>query len=316
MAPVMASGTLPWRHRRGELQVALVHRPRYDDWSWAKGKLDPGESFPVAAVRETFEETGMQVRLGYPLPPTRYLVANGGGPTDKEVRYWAAEVIGGKGTLVHEVDEVAWLGVADAASRLSYPRDRPQLDALVAAADRGTLSTWPLALVRHAKARARASWEGDDQLRPLTPRGHEQAAGLVPLLSSYGTARLVTSPSVRARETLAPFAEHSGAKLRDKPGLSEEQHEQDPARAVRHLERLLERGVPAALCSHGPVLPELLSHLRARVVHSDAPGVRPAIDVLLREGMAKGETVLAHVVGTGEQARVVALERHLPPLRD
>lgn len=312
MAPVMASGTLPWRRRHGELQVALVHRPRYDDWSWAKGKLDPGESFPVAAVRETFEETGLQVRLGCPLPPTRYLVTNGGGPTEKEVRYWAAEVIGGQGALVHEVDEVAWLGVAEAAARLSYPRDRPQLDALVAAADRGTLSTWPLALVRHAKARPRASWEGDDRRRPLTPRGHEQAVALVPLLSSFGTERLVTSPSARTRETLAPFAEHSGVQLRDKPGLSEEHHEQDPARAVRHLERLLERGVPAALCSHGPVLPDLLRHLRARAEHADAPGVRTAIDAVLREGMAKGETVLAHVVGTGDRARVVTLERHPP----
>ncbi|MGO4245098.1 NUDIX domain-containing protein, partial [Janibacter sp. RAF20_2_2] len=61
MATVLAAGTLPWRRRRGRLQVALVHRPRYDDWSWAKGKLDPGETFPVAAVRETLEETGLRV---------------------------------------------------------------------------------------------------------------------------------------------------------------------------------------------------------------------------------------------------------------
>ena len=316
MAPVMASGTLPWRRRRGKLQVALVHRPRYDDWSWAKGKLEPGESFPVAAVRETLEETGLQVRLGCPLPPTRYLVANGGGPTEKEVRYWAAEVVGGEGTLVHEVDEVAWLGVTEAASRLSYPRDRPQLDALVAAADHGTLDTWPLALVRHAKALPRASWDGDDRRRPLTPRGREQATNLVPLLSSYGTARLITSPSVRARDTLTPFAKLSGRKLRDKPGLSEEHHEHDPARAVSHLERLLERGVPAALCSHGPVLPGLLRHLRARADDTDALGVQPVIDEVLRDGMAKGETVLAHLVGTGDEARVVALERHLTPGHD
>ena len=63
-----AAGTLPWRRRRGQLQVALVHRPKYDDWSWAKGKLDPGEEWPAAAARETHEETALEVRLGRPLP--------------------------------------------------------------------------------------------------------------------------------------------------------------------------------------------------------------------------------------------------------
>ncbi|HQV84172.1 MAG TPA: NUDIX domain-containing protein, partial [Ornithinibacter sp.] len=69
---IPAAGTLPWRLRDGELEVALVHRPRYDDWSWAKGKLDPGEDWAVAAVRETVEETGLVVRLGPPLPEARY----------------------------------------------------------------------------------------------------------------------------------------------------------------------------------------------------------------------------------------------------
>jgi ADP-ribose pyrophosphatase YjhB (NUDIX family) len=84
---------------RGELKVALVHRPRYDDWSWAKGKLDPGEEWPVAAVREVFEETGLHVRLGRPLPSAAYTVLSGSGPrVAKEVRYWAAEVVGGDGS--------------------------------------------------------------------------------------------------------------------------------------------------------------------------------------------------------------------------
>ncbi len=314
MASVFAAGTLPWRHRHGRLQVALVHRPKYDDWSWAKGKLDPGETFPVAAVRETLEETGLRVRLGQPLPPTGYLVSNGGGPVAKEVRYWAAEVIGGDGGLVHEVDEVAWLEVDAAAARLSYPRDRPQLDALVATEACGALSTWPLALVRHAKACSRSSWRDADRLRPLDARGHAQAADLVPLLSAYGLTLLMTSPSTRTRDTLAPYAHHSGEKLRLKPGLSEEGHEQDPPRAVGHLQRLLERGEPAALCSHGPVLPGLLTRLRDQVDPSVDSGIaaRAVIEDVLDDGMTKGESLLAHLVGTGEDARVVAVERHRP----
>ena len=92
---VLAAGTLPWRRRRGRLQVAVVHRPKYDDWSWPKGKLDPGEEWQVAAVREVWEETGLRVRLGIPLPDSEYQVA--GASHRKRVRYWAAEITGGSG---------------------------------------------------------------------------------------------------------------------------------------------------------------------------------------------------------------------------
>lgn len=314
MTTVLAAGTLPWRRRRGRLQVALIHRPRYDDWSWAKGKLDPGESFPDAAVRETLEETGLRVRLGHPLPTTTYTVTKGGRQAVKEVRYWAAEVTGGDGGLVHEVDEVAWLEVDAAAARLTYAHDRAQLEALVHADEQRALSTWPLAVVRHAKAHPRSSWSQEDRLRPLDGQGRHQAAELVPLLTAYGVSRLVSSPSTRASETLAPYATATGGKLRLKPGLSEEGHAEDPARACHHLSRLLERGVPAALCSHGPVLPGLVSHLREQVDTTFAPGLvgRSVLEDVLDRGMTKGEVLLAHVVGTGLDARIVAVESHYP----
>lgn len=314
MATVLAAGTLPWRRRRGRLQIALVHRPRYDDWSWAKGKLDPGETFPVAAARETLEETGLRVRLGHPLPTTTYTVASKSGPAVKEVRYWAAEVTGGDGGLVHEVDEVAWLEAGEALSRLTYPHDVAQVEALMAADARGTLSTWPLAVVRHARAHPRSSWTDDDWLRPLDDRGREQAADLVPLLAGYGIERLVSSPSTRATDTLAPYATASGERLRLKPGLSEEGHAADPAKARHHLGRLLERGVPAALCSHGPVLPDLVALLLERSDPSLAPGLvgRSVIEDALTTGLAKGEVLLVHVVGTGDEARIIAAERHHP----
>lgn len=314
MATVLAAGTLPWRRRRGRLQVALVHRPRYDDWSWAKGKLDRGETFPVAGVRETLEETGLRVRLGHPLPTTTYTVASGSGRAVKEVRYWAAEVTGGDGGLVHEIDEVAWLEAEEALERLTYAHDRAQMDALVAADATGTLTTWPLAILRHAKARPRSSWDDDDWLRPLDDQGRAQAADLVPLLAGYGIERLVSSPSTRASDTLAPYATATGGRLRLKPGLSEEGYAQDPSRAGHHLDRLLERGVPACLCSHGPVLPDLVNRLLARVDPRLAPGLvaRSVIEDVASSGLAKGEVLVSHIVGTGEGARVVAAERHHP----
>ncbi|KRE36116.1 phosphohistidine phosphatase [Janibacter sp. Soil728] len=313
-ASVLAAGTLPWRRRRGRLQVAVIHRPRYDDWSWAKGKLEPGETFPTTAVRETLEETGLRVRLGHPLPTTTYTVGSASGAAVKEVRYWAAEVTGGDGGLVHEVDAVDWVEADAAADRLSYLHDRTQLEALRAADASGTLTTWSLAILRHAKAHPRSSWVDDDWLRPLSDQGRVQAAELVPLLDGYGIQRLVSSPSTRASDTLAPYATASGGTLRLRPGLSEEGYAEDPSRAGHHLDRLLVRGVPACLCSHGPVLPDLVARLLGRVDPALAPGLvaRSVIEEVVTDGLAKGEVLIAHVVGTGEAARIVAAERHHP----
>jgi 8-oxo-dGTP diphosphatase len=127
---VRAAGVLLWRESAadGGIELALVHRPKYDDWSWPKGKLKPGEDFAAAAVRETREETGMACVLGAPLPATRYPVD--GRP--KEVRYWAARAGEGCFTACREVDRIVWLPPAAARHRLTHDRDRPLVDALLA----------------------------------------------------------------------------------------------------------------------------------------------------------------------------------------
>ena len=212
---IPAAGTVPWRRRRGQLEVALVHRPKYDDWSWAKGKLDPGEDWATAAVRETLEETSLEVTLGRPLPKAEYTGLDGSGePGTKEVRYWAAEAVKTAGPLANEVDEVRWLDVAAASDRLDYSRDREQLRALVRADKAGTLTTWPLVLVRHAQAVGRGKWPKDDQLRPLDQVGTDRAADIAPVLAAYGVARLVSSPSLRCTDTLRPYAAQLGLPVR------------------------------------------------------------------------------------------------------
>jgi 8-oxo-dGTP diphosphatase len=310
---IPAAGTIPWRKRRGQLEVAVVHRPKYDDWSWAKGKLDPGEDWPVAAVRETFEETALEVRLGRPLPSAMYTVLDGSGvPACKEVRYWTAEVVGGTGRPQNEIDEVRWLDVAAASDLLHYARDREQLRALVRSDKNRSLTTWPLALIRHAHAHPRGSWRGDDQERPLDGRGAAQAAAMAPLLAAYGVRRLVSSPAVRCADTLRPYALFLDLPIRVKEDLSEEGYEADPKRAPRHLQRLLERGRPAAVCSHGPVMPDLLEILADLVDPAEPDGA--AVVTTLKEAaatkMGKGEVLVAHLVDSGEHARVVAAERH------
>ena len=102
-------------------QVCLVHRPRYDDWSLPKGKLDSGESFEEAALREVEEETGLRCELGRELQSTRYLDGKG---RPKIVRYWLMQPVGGEFEPNDEVDELCWVAVGEAVERLSYEHDR------------------------------------------------------------------------------------------------------------------------------------------------------------------------------------------------
>jgi 8-oxo-dGTP diphosphatase len=122
-AEVKASGGVVWRRGAdGDLQLVVVHRPRYDDWSLPKGKLDPGERWEDAALREVFEEIGLRCRLGPELPTVRYRDNKG---RDKAVRYWLMEPEDGTARFTpnHEVDEMRWVDVAAAAALLSYPHD-------------------------------------------------------------------------------------------------------------------------------------------------------------------------------------------------
>jgi 8-oxo-dGTP diphosphatase len=123
-AQVKASGGVVCRRGADGLEVALVHRPRYDDWSFPKGKLDPGESWEGAALREVEEEIGLRCRLGDELPPTAYRDNKG---RDKVVRYWLMEPLDGEFEPSDEVDEVRWLAPADAGDLLSYEHDRELL---------------------------------------------------------------------------------------------------------------------------------------------------------------------------------------------
>ena len=208
---VLAAGALVWREAGRELQVLLVHRPRYDDWSFPKGKLERGESLRTCAVREVAEETGIAVRLEQPLEPVRYRI-NGG--QRKEVRYWAARPMdpgdpaltareGVVAAPVSEIDGVEWVGVKEARRRLGHSVDRDLLGSLVDLWEDGKLDTWTLVLVRHARAVKRSVWnrpkersaEEDEATRPLTrDQGEVRARALVQVLSAYGVGRAITSP--------------------------------------------------------------------------------------------------------------------------
>lgn len=269
-ADVVAAGAVVLREGPGGPETVLVHRPRLDDWSVPKGKLDTGEHELVAAVREVTEETGVVPALGRRLAPARYRV---GGTQRKLVHYWTATV---SGLTVrppdHEVDEIRWLTLAAAAATATHRWDRRALTGLADVADpvEGVVGMPPVVLVRHAKATPRKHWRGDDSLRPLAPEGDRQAVSLVPLLATLAPGQVLTSPSTRCVQTISPFCQSVGTHATAVPELSEGDFARDPDAALGLVESLLAArvrgGRAVVVCTHRPVLDAVLAHLTRRAM--------------------------------------------------
>lgn len=256
---VRAAGAVVWRDG-GE--IAVVHRPRYDDWSFPKGKLDRGETMPFAAVREVAEETGLRARLGPLLGDVRYTVPEG----RKLVGYWSARAGNGGFAPNLETDELRWVSPGHAAEMLSYLHD---LDVLRRFAARGR-PTSTIVLVRHAKAGSRAQWDGDDDERPLSSTGREQAGHLAELLPLFGPDRIVSAPLMRCRATVTPLAAALGLPVSDEPLLGEDSYDDHPGAG---LDRLLElAAVPGVtvVSSQGGVIPDLVGTLVKASPHAFA----------------------------------------------
>ena len=311
---VEAAGALVWRVRTGRLQVALVHRPRYDDWSWPKGKLERGESVVTAAWREVAEETGHDVVLGIPLPPLEYPVSGG---RTKRVHYWAAQVAGRDDAASlrarppvprasrTEIDHVRWFDVEAAAARLTRADDRAPLVALVAAHAKGRLDTRAVVVARHGTARRRSGWAGSEDDRPLTPAGRRQSARLVPVVSAFGAGRIVSSPWLRCVDTGQPYASAAQLPLEHVGALSEAGHAADPAAVRAVVESLLDSPGDSLLCTHRPVLPTVIATL-ARHARRSVRAALPSSDPYLHPA----QVLVAHVAQRADGPRVVAVETH------
>ncbi|MFP5345449.1 MAG: NUDIX hydrolase [Actinomycetes bacterium] len=303
---VRAAGALCWRKVDGELLVLLVHRPKYDDWSWPKGKLDPGEEEAIAAVREVAEETGLAVQLGVSLPRARYRLSD---MADKQVAYWAAHVPQEElppPPRPDEVDRSEWVSADEALERLTRRGDRQQLQALLDADAGEVLDTWPLLVVRHGYAHPRDSWRGDDAQRPLSTAGERQAAALADLLEAWAPKTLYTSPFLRCTETLDPYLDVTDATMKTKQRLSEPGHRKEPRKVAALVSSLLGRGSAVAVCTHRPVLGTVLGVLAGHAA-AGMPDEIPSRDPFLQPG----EVLVAHI---GRRTRrVVAVERHQAP---
>ncbi|WP_440088285.1 NUDIX hydrolase [Streptosporangium sp. LJ11] len=252
---IHAAGAVVWRGSPDAPEVALVHRPKYDDWSFPKGKLKRGEHPVAGALRELAEEAGITAEFGRSLPSSHYL--KGGRP--KRVDYWLARMVAeGPRTDTHEVDGVIWLPVDEAARRLTYEWDAGLLDALGEASP----ATTPLVLVRHGLAGNRQDWEGDDDDRPLDGRGRGQSEVLAGVLGAFRPTELVSSPSRRCVQTLEPYAKRADLPIRLESVLSESGY--DAGASLGLATEAMASNRPVAFCSHGKVLPELIAGLDER----------------------------------------------------
>ena len=260
-APIQAAGGVVWRSTDGasggDLEVAVIHRPRYDDWSLPKGKLAPGESHLEGAIREVHEETGYRVQPGRSLGDVRYLKDSGGAPREKVVHYWAMKAIGGAFSANREVDEMRWLSIDDAREQITRALDREVLERF---AQRPPL-TGSVLLVRHSSAGSRAKWDGDDELRPLDEDGEEQAEELVRLLSRFEVDEILSADYVRCLQTVLPLSESIGVPVKETPLLSEQGFPGHEEEAVELLRKLGRPGRAAVACSQAGVIDELVERL-------------------------------------------------------
>ena len=309
---IYAAGAILWREEKGKLLVALIHRNRHNDWSWPKGKVDPGELLPETAVREIAEETGLKIKLGPRLKIVNYKIPNG---TPKEVHYWAARVsptalAKSKFKPSEEVESVEWRTPDEARKLLSYEFDSEVLDELLAIHKRGQLRTKPLIVLRHAKATPRSDWMNgaaiDDGNRPLLPEGYAQAKNLVKLLGAFAPKRVITSPWSRCLNTVAPYAKKRNLKIIERSQLSELGNKKGPKRTKNVISDIIQDGRASVICSHRPALPTIFETLEKH-----ASGTNKE---LLREGptLKPAEMLVIHMTANddGKSRKVVSVERY------
>lgn len=251
MPEIQAAGGVLWSIADGKRQFAVVHRPRYDDWSLPKGKLRPGEHPVRAAYREVIEETGVTPAIGQRLPSQQYTVAEG----EKVVDWWAMRALGGEFALDDEVDEMRWLSGDDTLKLLTYERDQHLVRNI------GDVPTAAVLLIRHAKAGNRESWTGEDRLRPIDRAGAKQARRIAEIVPCWHPDRIGSADLLRCTQTVVPLAETLALPVETEPTMSEEAYAADPVAAVARVRELAAVGGTSAISSQGGAIPGIIADL-------------------------------------------------------
>ncbi|WP_032838784.1 NUDIX hydrolase [Gardnerella vaginalis] len=242
-----------------DFELCLVYRPKYDDWSWPKGKNEDNESHRHTAVREVGEETGYAVTLGPHIAQIEYPLENEGkksisksgaknnsqnnNKTEvvKRIHYWMMRKIDENSAMRRlpafgpikpakptEIGNVIWLTPSKARKKLTHDSDRKVLDAFLEKLHAGQTEYKTLILVRHGKAESRKSWQGSEATRPITPIGSAASYALGRELACYAPNRIVSSSWKRCVETVATFAHDSSLPIEQIAELTEDHHENKP----------------------------------------------------------------------------------------
>jgi len=260
-ATVEAAGGIVYRRRDGATEIAVVHRPRYDDWSLPKGKLEAGETALIAAVREVREELGADIAVSRRVGTIRYSIVD----APKRVTYWAMQYRGGQFEPNDEVSDVAWLPVGQAVGRLTYDVDRAVLTDFASMPEPDSV----VVLVRHAKAGKRSDWDGPDDLRPLDPNGARQAQRLRSMLAVFGPDRIYSGVPVRCVQTVQPLADALNLTVEVDSAFSDETYEHSPSTTVTALLSLAKPGTCTVIASQGLTIPSLVEQLGPGIVDAE-----------------------------------------------
>ena len=270
-ATILAAGAVLWRKgEKKKIEVLIIHRPKYDDWTFPKGKAEIGEPLIACAYREVLEETNIETAFGPYLGEVEYLTNDG----KKKVSFWSAKVIKEKEFNSNaEVDQLKWVEVTKVKELLTLDTDRKILEQFL----RIEPDTKPLVLLRHAKAVTRDEWQGEDDDRPLDSYGQNQAKRLLAMYQVFNLEQIHSSDAVRCYDTVVAIAKGLSIKLEVTGKLSESTFKKDKEKAFDYAKDLMKLNESILLCSHNPILPKILNKLTKKSeVDADEGKLLPA----------------------------------------
>ena len=270
-SPILAAGAVLWRKsEKKKTEVLIIHRPKYDDWTFPKGKAEIGEPLIACAYREVLEETNIETAFGPYLGEVEYLTNDG----KKKVSFWSAKVVKEKDFKPNtEVDQLKWVEVTKIKELLTLDTDRKILEQFLQIEP----DTKPLILLRHAKAGTRDEWQGEDDDRPLDSYGQNQAKRLLAMYQVFNLEQIHSSDAVRCYDTVVAIAKGLNIKLEVTGKISESTFKKDKEKAFDYAKDLIKLNESVLLCSHNPILPKMLNKLTKKSeVDADEGKLLPA----------------------------------------